>query len=285
MSEDFTQAMTQALEGQAGDTELDSTPIEPTDAPETEPAPEAAAADTAPDGATGDQEWHFNAAEFDQAHPELAPYRKQLQGSFTKAQQELAEQRKAYEGVDPGDVAFLKQVSELATWNPQAAAQMLDQAKQQLLGAAPLPQGQTSQGEEPEFATDVERQLWQRLQAVEQQTEAQQIARTRAEMDRQFQEAGQQIGQEIPYEQRAAAARYCLQNGIPPTQIGMVWKGLYGFEAARKTGRSEAASVVERKAGIGNGPSSLARGQAPPRDVATMSLDDALRVAHGVEIP
>src|SRR5438445_422037 len=98
MSEDFRNAIGESV---GGDTS-NETPAPA--APETTPAETAPAADTA-SPATGDEGWHFDSAEFDQQHPELVPYRKNLQGSYTKAQQALAEQRKALEGIDEGAIA------------------------------------------------------------------------------------------------------------------------------------------------------------------------------------
>jgi hypothetical protein len=289
--------MLAAMETDGGDTSTE-TPADPDlDAALNEAeAPPADTGDASGQQPTGEQEWRFDAAEFDQAHPELAPYRKQLQGSFTKAQQELAEQRKQFEGIDPGDAAFLRQVTELATWNPQAAADLLDRARQQLLGPqASTPQPAPSPEEEPEFATEVERQLWieretTRRELAEMRAWRQQEtqARNMAQINEKFARLESEQGRAIPTEERNQVARWCMQNAkqagdgtLLLPEVDWAWK-LMNWDKVRQSARSEAAGSVERKAGISPGPSSLAHGDAPPREPKTQR--EALRAAMGLDM-
>lgn len=191
--------------------------------------------------------------------PELAEemdrIHREFQSQLTPRLQEAAELRKQFEGLDPADAQFLRQVNEMALVNPQAAAQMLENARQQLLGAYSVPEVQAP--EEWEFATPMEQRQYQELQELKAWRAQEETARTKADMEQQFTAIGKEFGQEVPYEERQAAARYCLEKQIHPSQIGLVWKGMYGLQQAKRLGRDEASSVIERKSGLHPGPSGI----------------------------
>ncbi|MBA3758934.1 MAG: hypothetical protein H0X07_00205 [Gemmatimonadales bacterium] len=276
------------MDGADGDT----TPaaITPSEAPETsapEPtdAPEAPAADTGAEP-TGEAEWRLDATEFDEVNPDLARYRKQLQADYTRKQQELSERQKAYEGVEADEADFLRQVKELQKTDKRAAAEMLRQAAQWVEGPPP-PQPQEPE-EEPEFATDVERQLWLKASALEERLAAndawrqqEQQARYRAEIDRKFAHLEGEAGRPIPLEERHQIANWCMQNAksgpngeLLLHEVDHAWK-ILNFDKVKQQARSEAAGSVERKAAITPGPSTITRNQPPPREAE--SLDEALR--------
>lgn len=205
------------------------------------------------------------------AHPELSDQidaiHKEFQRGLTPKLQEAAELRRQMEqfsGLDPEVGRFMRQINELALTDPQAAAALWDQAKEQLFGpVSPIdPPVETLEGWE--FATETERALYQRMQALEQKlgaTEAwkqqETAARNQALMARTFEEIKTEYGQEVPQDQRENAARWCLQHKLGAESIGVAWRGLYGAPLARQAGRNEAAGLVERKAAMTPGPSAI----------------------------
>ncbi len=257
-----------AAETPAGDTstETPETPVVEAAAP-SEVTEQPAPADTA--SATGtEDDWGFDPAEFDQANPQLAPLRKQLQATFTRKAMELAEQRKAIEGIDPNDLQFLRHLNQTLQYQgPQAAAALIDQVKQQWMP----PADPESQEPELEYATETERILHQKLQQMEAWQQQQVEARNQAEIEKTFTELGREFGQEIPLEQRRAAAQICLNNGWDHRALGMAWRAQFGVEAAKRAGRSEGASVVSQKAALTAPPSAL----TPPASAPAWTPENA----------
>lgn len=258
MAETLAQAIEASVDT-SGDTEVSSTPATTT-APETTTPETSTPADTAP-AATGDPEWKFDQAEFDAAHPELAPYRKQLQGSYTRAQQELAEQRKAVEGLDEGSIAWVRQVTQLAQTQPQLAAQMLEQERQRMLGAAPAPPPDPFEGQV--WLSDGERGLHREL--LEQKQIVQQLQQEHAltQIHRQFDALEKEIGRPIPHDERVKTAGYCTTRGIRDPADG--WRAM-NWNAGVQMGRDQAATVVAQKSGMGAAPGGVASREAPPGD-------------------
>lgn len=214
-----------------------------------------------------------------------------MQAAFTPKLQEAAELRKQFDGLDPEAAAFYRQVNEIALVDPAAAAALWRQAEQQLFGAPPPPENDPWQTppEDLEFATETERVLYQRLQALEQRQQSQDAwkqqetaTRNQALMQRQFDEIKQEFGQDVPQDQKEAAARFCLQNRLDASKIGMVWRGLYGTQAARQMGRNEAAGFVERKAAMTPGPSSIANPPPVEDDPSQGTLREVLERAGGM---
>lgn len=233
----------------AGDTSEETSAAE-TSAAETEQQPDADTAD-----ATG-EEWRFNSAEWDQLHPELAQYRKQLQGDYTRAQQQLREQQQAVEGFEGADLQWLKRLKEVAVVSPQAAAQMLAEAQ-----AGLVPQAAAPVEEEDFWVTDSERRLAQenrsiaqRLERIEQET---QLARVQAEVDRQWQTLEAELGITIPYQERLAHLQAMARENIPYQAVGRMWKAEHGFQHALRRGREEGQKLLREKQGLAPAPSGV----------------------------
>jgi hypothetical protein len=239
----------------AGDTSSET----PAAAPETTATetPEQQPADNA-EPATGDEEPLWNRAEFLQAHPELEPLAKQLQADYTRKTQALADQRKALEGVDPADVEWLRQFNEARIYNPALAQQMWQQASQQVLGGSAPP----ATPEEDPWVTDTERQLAARLERMEQQVQQQNLAGIRAEVDRQWGALEAEAKVQVPQEQRIAvlqrmASLSTPERPIPVSELPLFYRGMFGYEAARRAGIGEGERVAQQRASLGAPPSSV----------------------------
>jgi hypothetical protein len=196
---------------------------------------------------------------------------RQLEGAWTPKLQAAAELRKQYEGVDPELASWARQMNELASTNPAEAAAALMAEAQRLQGqqqAAPVV-------EEPDFATDYDREVWhevQELKALKQQILAE---RNEAIVDRQLADVGKALGMEIPYEQKDRVVREMVKDGAPASMAGRYWKDLY-FDVAIQRAKDEAAGVVTRKQGMSPPPSALANraGTGAPPPPAT--FDEAI---------
>jgi hypothetical protein len=188
---------------------------------------------------------------------------REFQRGLTPKLQQAAELRKAYEGVDPGLASWARQMNELASTNPaEAAAALMAEANrlQGLQQAAP-------QVEEPDFATDYDREVWHEVQELKQLKQQILAERNEAIVDRQLADVGKQLGMEIPYEQKDRVVREMVKDGAPASMAGRYWRDLY-FDVAMQRVRDEAAGVVSKKAGMSPPPSALASragtGAPPP---------------------
>src|SRR5438046_2102813 len=124
---------------QAGGDTPESTPTPETPStpePQTgSPEQQQSSADTAPStGSDIDLRSYLEKrkAERPELAEEMDRIHREFQGQLTPRLQEAADLRKQFEGIDPSDVQFLRQVQELAAISPQAAATLWDQARQNL---------------------------------------------------------------------------------------------------------------------------------------------------------
>lgn len=244
MPEDFRSIATAALESE--DTASNATLGDPAAAPET---PAADTGGTPPESApTPGSEWRFNSAEWDELHPDLQSYRKQLQADHTRAQQQLAEQRKAFEGVRPELVGWARQLDQLAATDPAEAARLLQLELQRL-------QPPEQQFDNNEFLSESERQLDQRLRQMESFAETQRIAAIQSRVNEQFSQLEAAYGQ-IPLEERQAVVMQMAQHGAPPEAVRHYWTGM-NVERVMAKARNEGAQAIQQKVALGPGPSSL----------------------------
>lgn len=244
MSDDFRSIATAALESE--DT-ADATPETPTAAPEL-PAADTGSAPQEGDAPTPGSEWRFNSTEWDELHPELQSYRKQLQADHTRAQQQLAEQRKAFEGVRPELVGWARQLDQLAATDPAEAARLLQLELQRL-------QPPEQQFDNNEFLSESERQLDQRLRQMESFAETQRIAAIQSRVNEQFSQLEAAYGQ-IPIEERQAVVMQMAQHGAPPEAVRHYWTGM-NVERVMAKARNEGAQAIQQKVSLGPSPSSL----------------------------
>lgn len=266
----------QAAEAAGEDTGISPTPSAP-EAPApaattTTETAEAPPADTAP--ATGEEKWSFDAADFDQKHPELAPYRKQLQSSYTTKAQELAEKQRIYEGIDEGSAQWLKTVNGLLQTNPSLAAQMLEQEAKRLAGT-----GQPPVPETPpiEFLSEGERYLYEQNRRLEQQLSQLELSRQRAEVEQIFAKLEQEAGRPIKFEERQKVAQWCQQTGIGNPEVAFKF---LNYDQAVQRGRDEASQLMQQKASMGAAPSSVASREAPPGDRSPRTQREAIQMAY-----
>lgn len=214
----------------------------------------------------------------------------QLKSGLTPKLQKLSELEKTYEGVEAADADFLRQLYQAP--DDRTRAEMLRQAAQffegpQVAGQPPAPAQPVPEAAEPEFATDVERDLWYKAQQLEQRLAQQDAwrqqeieARNRAEVDAKFERLGKEVGRPIPLEEQQQIARECMKrakqgfdrNGnqiwLMP-EVDEMWKVL-NFDKVRQTARDEAATVVQRKAAITPAPAPTTRPTPPPKEAETL---------------
>ena len=250
------------------------------DAAETAPDAEASAGDPeaqAP-AADDDAEPSFNREKYLAEHPELAPIAKQFQADYTRKMQELAEQRKQFEGLDESDIAGIRNFNNLAATNPAAAADWLAQQAEALRGAqAPDPYADQF------FATDAERIAFERITRLEQQIQASENRQIHATVERSFDQLGQTYGVAIPVAEREQVINQMAAQGVPLGMLETFWQGQNVkrlIEAAARKARDEASGVVQRKAGIGGAPSGIAA-----REVAGTREPQSLMEALEMAIP
>lgn len=291
MSDDFRSEMMAAIEADAGDEATPATPIGAPDAPdagaETQPSDgdEGTTPTPEPESESGAGFLQGLKQKYDPALvDEIYRYTDgELKRGLTPKLQKLSELEQQYEGVDPQGAAFLRQVQELATWNPQAAQQLWEAGGRQVFGQTAPPQQAPAEPEpEPEFYSDRERELWLDQQRTKQELaelrawrQQETHARNMAQINEKFARLESEIGRSIPTEERNQVARWCMQQAKQAAdgtmllpEVDMAWKYL-NWDKARAAARSEAAGVVERKAGISPGPSAIQHAQAPPREPQT----------------
>jgi hypothetical protein len=197
---------------------------------------------------------------------------RELEGAWTPKLQQAAELRKQYDGITPELAGWVRQLDQLAASSPAEAAAALMAEAQRLQGlqqaAAPV--------EEPDFATDYDREVWHEVQELKQLKQTILAERNEAIVDRQLADVGKKLGLEIPFEEKDRVVREMVKDGAPASMAGRYWKDLY-FDKALQRARDEAAGVVTRKAGMPPPPSATANraGQgAPP---APASFDEAIQ--------
>lgn len=255
-----------------GDTAAQSatTPEPAPAAAETTPTETSTPADTAAqDAATGESEWRIDSAEFDAQHPELAPYRKQLQADFTRRQQELAEQRRQIEGLDEGSIQWVRQVRQLAQTNPEIAAQLLEAERQRLVPQAP-PQ------EEQVWYSDGERLLAQQVQQLQQTVRQQELAYQKAAVETETAQLERAIGKQLSPQERDGLYTFCAQKRV---NLEDGWK-LMDYDRAVQRGMDKARQVAQQKAGMGPAPGSTASREPPPADRQPKTAREALEMAY-----
>jgi hypothetical protein len=194
---------------------------------------------------------------------------RELEGAWTPKLQQAAELRKQYEGVTPELAGWVRQLDQLAASSPAEAAAALMAEAQRLQGlqqaAAPV--------EEPDFATDYDREVWHEVQELKALKQTILAERNEAIVNAQFTELEKQVG-EIPYEERHRVVQEMVKDGAPPSMARRYYRDLYFDKVAQKI-RDEAAGIVTRKAGMAPAPSATAdrAGQGAPPPAASFDED------------
>jgi hypothetical protein len=264
----------------------DDTGDEPAGAPATdEPAPQGDAPQAAESGPADDDDWFSlpeepaPAAQEDlfrwdelPEDPAIQKLAKGLQGTFTRRQQEIAQERKALEA-ERQELARYREYEARKRQDPAAAAEML-QAELQALGAAPpagpqMPAGLQQVGQllaavEPENENEgalkaVGQQLFQQLLSIQQQ---QQLFQQQQMLDKQRQEqaeAARQVQADISDVETlvkrkltdaelSKIAAYATENGIP--RFNFAFRLMYQeqiLKAAEQRGAKRAEETLSRK--------------------------------------
>jgi hypothetical protein len=207
------------------------------------------------------------------ANPEQAAVidriHREMQGAWTPKLQKYADLQKQYEGVTPELAGWVRQLDQLAASSPAEAAAALMAEAQRLQGlqqaAAPV--------EEPDFATDYDREVWHEVQELKALKQTILAERNEAIVNAQFTELEKQVG-EIPYEERHRVVQEMVKDGAPPSMARRYYRDLYFDKVAQKI-RDEAAGIVTRKAGMAPPPSAVAdrAGQGAPPPAASFDED------------
>jgi hypothetical protein len=207
------------------------------------------------------------------ANPEQAAVidriHREMQGAWTPKLQKYADLQKQYEGVTPELAGWVRQLDQLAASSPAEAAAALMAEAQRLQGlqqaAAPV--------EEPDFATDYDREVWHEVQELKALKQTILAERNEAIVNAQFTELEKQVG-EIPYEERHRVVQEMVKDGAPPSMARRYYRDLYFDKVAQKI-RDEAAGIVTRKAGMAPAPSATAdrAGQGAPPPAASFDED------------
>lgn len=252
MADSLNEFLNADLAAADGDTSTE-TPATP-ETPATSEPEAAPAADTA--DATGEYDLGFDPADV-QGNPEAA---KRMQADYTRKMQALAEQRRQLEGVDPSSLEWVRAFNEAAATNPAAARQMLQEAQRQFL--EPSAEPPFAQESDP-WVTDTERQLAQRLQALEHNhTLASNTALVRTQLD----SLEAELGVKIPNHERNALWAEMTRDQIPYKHAATFWRGRHGVEQMRRLGREEGAKSAAAKAAMSPAPSGVVdRGVEAPR--------------------
>lgn len=215
------------------------------------------------------------------AHPELAEtieaIHREFQSGLTPKLQEAAELRRKLEGLDDGAIEWVRNFRATAAQSPAAAQQMLREALEEIesYGQPPAPANPFG---DLEWASEGERVLGEKLATLETYMVQQQSALLQATADKHFSELSVQWG-EIPFEQRRAVELSRNQAGLSPEMIPVLWKGMFGIEAAQK--RAVEQTVSGQKSGLGPPPSGLvSRPVAIAADPSAMSFDEYLKRAN-----
>lgn len=272
MAEDFDSELMGAF---TDDGTTDTTSPEETEAPAIETDDLTDVADTSSEPRDEDDLRSYlertKAANPDQAAV-IDRIHRELEGAWTPKLQQAAELRKQYEGVSPELAGWVRQLDQLAASSPAEAAAALMAEANRLQGL----QQAAAPAEEPDFATDYDREVWHEVQELKQLKQTIIAERNEAVVDRELAAVGKKLGLEIPFEEKDRVVREMVKDGAPASMAGRYWKDLY-FDRALQAATDRAAGVVAQKAGMAPAPSATANraGQGAPPPPA--SFDEAIQ--------
>jgi hypothetical protein len=213
-------------------------------------------------------------------HKEIAEnLNRQFKAAFTPRLQDAAKLREQYDGLNPDVVGAVRHLQQLITTDPRNAAEYLRQQAQLLEGT----QAPTATPETPEFATDVEELLYNRLNELEQWKqqqmqgfEQQRLMAKRDQVVNEFNALEQQFGVQTTLEQRAAAWELseATQGKMTVSDAFFALNRTTLLPNLIQKAKDEASGVVQQKLG-GTAPGSIATrgGPAPntgPKDFASI---------------
>lgn len=214
---------------------------------------------------------------------------REFKSAFTPKLQEAAELRKQYEGLDPNVVTAIRHLQQLVQTDPRNAAEYLRQ-QAQLLEGAQTPEAQPTTPNVPEFATDVEELLYNRVTEMEKRYQEQ---FTYLEQMKQQQEAfrikgefaklKEEMGVEATPEQMAQAWQLSELSGgkLSVTDAFFAQNRNDLLPSLLQKARDEASSVVQQKAGMVN-PGTLATREGPAQASGPQDFESIWReLANG----
>lgn len=244
----------------APDTETEPSP-DPEPTPKPEPTPTQPATPSTTD-APSVEDLQAIKARFAEDHPELAPVmtaalKEMERGLARKFEQVAALKREAAEqivsderlkGIPQQDLLQMAEWHRLATTNPQAAADHLFAASEQLRQQAST-QPQTPnpyQQLPPQIAAELE----EMRSYYRQQTQNQVVQQIEGEFSKLTGEFG---GNAIPENQRLHVLETIQAKGLGITEIPLMWKALYGVDHARQEALKKGQAMRAQKAGLSAG--------------------------------
>jgi hypothetical protein len=202
---------------------------------------------------------------------ELVPLAKGFQADYTRKSQELAAQRKQFEGLDPSYAQQWANLMKMTEEDPARAAAWLRSQAEWLQQQAPVAdEGETDLLQTVEPQSETERLLWEKLQEMEQQQkqfqgfyEQQVLEQQKQSILSEFSALEGKIGRQLPQPERDAVMQFCVDNGINRIEIGY---RAYAYDdavrRAEQSGVDKGAAVVTQKAAMSPPPVTLANRQA-----------------------
>lgn len=232
--------------------QLDATPqgSPATPAPGNEPAP-AAPPTSQPTPGSAEETPQQLAARLRQEHPELAPYidtvDKTWQRGMNQKMEELAQQRKAYEGIPAEHAPTLAQVFQLMQTDPQAAASWFQQVANSLTPQAP--DGTPTDYQAPADQYQIPPQMQQEWELVRRAAYSYHEGQVKSEVENVFQKLATEEQLEIPATERDAVLQYALQRNLGIDDLSDVWRAKFGYSRIRQQGIVEGQTLRHLKEG------------------------------------
>src|ERR1051326_8551543 len=183
----------------------------------------------------------------------------ELKRGLTPRLQEAAELRKKLEGLDDQSLQSLRELQRMAQTDPAGAAAWLRQYADQIAPAQPQ---NLTQPPAPEYLTDGERALYQRVQDLESRLEKTSkgfetlsLQQQAQQVGDQFNKIGQELGIDIPLDVRRACFEQSQRVGgqLTPTEIYFARHRDAVVSRIAQKARDEAAGIVAGKAAAGAG--------------------------------
>ena len=264
------------------------------------PAPPAAPTDNAP--ATGtpaiapETEDRFTSLNPDQLPENLRETYRSMQGDYTRKMQEIAENRKRFEGVPEPTIEFARAVEAIARENPLEAARILEEQAATFKRAyggepdlgAPSPEatydpwGQDEGGLQPQ--SPVEAYVLQRMQQMERaeqsRVQKEQVTRIQSEM----QEVVKLAGTPLALPDQVRVIRYATERNITLQDAYRLlhWETL--SERERVKAREEGMTAALARQGLpptGGGLTGRESVPAEPTDVKDIAKAELRRLRGG----
>ena len=176
---------------------------------------------------------------------------KELKGAWTPKLQEAAEARKRIEGIADQDLEAIRTLNHLISTDRSAAAEYLRQIANGISPAQAAANAQAASGDQQArtFYSDMERELWEKQEAISQQLQQIETATFAQHINNEMSRLESDLGLKIPVQERARAGELARKAGIPVTDA---WFALNRDAVVKhhvERARVEATAITAEKAG------------------------------------